>query len=141
MTQSLRNLKLTLERPKQSEPFLAHNTMVQLDGYLLGGVQNLTLEFDFCTMMPRAYIDILGPAGDKYEESISQGFIEVFSEGDIIRLPVTSDELYGWETDRADGLSWAKLYFPVNLSIKDDYSIKFDEEDQTHELTTVVLRP
>lgn len=140
MTQSLRNLKLTLARLEKPEPFLAHNTMIQLDEHLLGGVQNLTLEFDACTMVPMAYIDILGPAGDRYRESIDQGFIEVFSGDGIIKLPVTSEELYGWETDSGEGLSWAKLSFPVNLSIKDDYDMQPVEEEQAHELTTVVLR-
>jgi len=93
-------------------------------------------------MVPMAYIDVVGPRGDRFQESIDQGYIELYSGEGTVKLPVTIEELYGWETDMGDGLSWAKLAFPVNLSIKDDYDVESAEsvEEQGQALTTVVLR-
>jgi hypothetical protein len=94
-----------------------------LDGILLGGVNNITIEFDARSIWPMAYIDILGPNGDRYQESIDQGYVEVFSDLDgseLGKIEVDSEELYGWETDPSTHLSWAKMSFPVNLSIKED---------------------
>jgi len=139
MTQNLRDLKLTLQRPAGSEPFLTHNAIIQLDDHILGGVQNLTLDFDASTMLPMAYVDIVGPHGDRYHESIDQGYVEVFSTDGIVKLPVDSDELYGWETDNGLELSWAKLSFAVNLSIKDDLDSQAEESTE-RVLSTIVLR-
>ena len=129
MTQRLRSL--TIRKTMPDRPFDSCNTVISLDGLLLCGVKNLTLEFDTDNLMPTAFIDILAPHGDRYIESLDNGFLEIFSnytKGETVKISINGDELYGWENDRANGLSWAKLSFVVNLSIKDN-DIELTDKD------------